>query len=1365
MSEGRPGPEISPSASQAAATAEVTSSSIATLERPDVLNQQLPSASHEIVTDQMRKQAFVPQVPSLGGERSDEDLKEVIQGVVVGHEPEMPTEEKVVKDSARGLGRIFRWGERKDEDQSEPEDSNMGRAGQADDETSSSGSTPTDDDHDDETLATAPSTGGRGPSGTGRGGGHEGNGGGGPEGPRGPENIWSPEFKERGRELVEQIVELETNLKDYPYEVRYNVDNGPKLNKLYKDLQNFVEIWKAIRNDRNPWDPFLRDPEGRVIGVKPKEGYVVQPEPTAAQPENLAGLDIYELQSNYANFGTPPAEIPQIQENIQACFREARRLGLLKGIDIALTPLLDQIHSEGGEIERGLALARSVAVATFRAHRTDTNLGELGLVTPSGVMLMGVLDAYVAWAEERFVLARVGQNVKDHRPGEFNFNPQETLGQTTQEASGQRRKFWERYRGYPKMYNVFARTREEFQIAKNTFRKMLKNNALGDSPVDLLPHMQSFIEVFGGRGQDIDVDPEVTPSFMRDERHELEYGAFSGGASHTMESYNPPGWVQFMTAIATDEGPERFVRGARSAEGKVGQFIYKFDYDPRLWLYHNPGGSRGQIANDTVTQNCLQSFIKEILIEEGMGVVLKDYDPTYDGPESSVKTLDTPDMTRARAEMQKVNLERIGLFQSHEDFKGLYEGFDTGDAHIENHRLFGDEDDQSQLPKKLRQSIELGRVQLEVRQKRQQIREGALVLPAGVSTILKSLSEQDRVIYQEAYEEAEDAFDTAFEMVGILGEKARRGGGVLFVDRNKHVRAYKAKQAEGDSKLSIRDLKKERQYTDSELLGRILVKLESGATLTSLKEEDRLFYQRSEFTDQDRRYFVDHVPVAQGLAFVQYAVTWAQIAYSEYPPLGDIRYKTPKERYDARQAKISKVRTQAIDEFEENGLQARHKVKKVLFNAEGDVTGVDETVTVRTVGFQEAVVHPYSKSTLNPYMFYQQNTRHLFTSEAVIAGAKQLRQELETGLPFDRKKSLPAILLTADPALAFFKSLSGSAMHDEIVAAGAAIEVSYDNYLKVKHDLYARFLPQDFNRNKIRMGYYGEDYGGFSRFVINFIPFSAAHSKRFTRRYIAELAFSPMDVSSMPAMWGQDGVLETIGLFGDPAGEIAGQRLAGQFAITKFIDLMKYGWMMFGLLVGHTDSEKGINIEGWYEKPTDSSENLQALEALRSYIERMKQKGDTRIYLNKDGKFVDASGTSIGIHDKMVKAEIDTLHTFIAAFGRLDKVLKLMRVMYGDVMNKQGVIIPKEDIFMSDGSFNPEINWDRDTGTSRHMQREVFNRFIDWLVSPTGGCAAYKSEADLFPLLKEKCWINPVTGTEQEKNQTRANWIFNKLGR
>jgi hypothetical protein len=225
-----------------------------------------------------------------------------------------------------------------------------------------------------------------------------------------------------------------------------------------------------------------------------------------------------------------------------------------------------------------------------------------------------------------------------------------------------------------------------------------------------------------------------------------------------------------------------------------------------------------------------------------------------------------------------------------------------------------------------------------------------------------------------------------------------------------------------------------------------------------------------------------------------------------------------------------------------------------------------------------------------------------------------------------------------------------------------------------------------------------------------------------------------------------------IGMFGDPAGDIAGQRLAGQFAITKYIDLMKYGWMMFGHLVGHTDSEKGINIEGWYEKPTDSSENLQAIENFREYVFGIR----SGTILLEEGTYKRAGG-GVSLQAKVVEAEVKILHTFIEAFGRLDKVLKLMRVMHGDVMNKQGLIMPDKDIFMADGSFNPEINWDDDTGTSRHMEEEVFNRFIEWLVSPKGGCVAYPGEADLFQLLKEKSWI--------DQKLTRAQWIFKKLGR
>jgi len=211
-------------------------------------------------------------------------------------------------------------------------------------------------------------------------------------------------------------------------------------------------------------------------------------------------------------------------------------------------------------------------------------------------------------------------------------------------------------------------------------------------------------------------------------------------------------------------------------------------------------------------------------------------------------------------------------------------------------------------------------------------------------------------------------------------------------------------------------------------------------------------------------------------------------------------------------------------------------------------------------------------------------------------------------------------------------------------------------------------------------------------------------------------------------------------MMADPIGGMADQRIASQFALTKFNDQMGYAWNLFEAFVGHVQGKEVVDEEGLAEKPTNNSDKLQAF----------RHKGfDTASFYEDENHM---------------------LYAFKDSFGRLEKVLKTMRVMMSSVRNASGVLwLEDKDIFLPDSRYNPEHAGDRNTGTSRHSEKIFFDSYIKWLLSegPGGGVQAYEDDAVIYSWL-QRVLLADKDDEEKKKKKTQrtvASWLFDKMGR
>lgn len=1263
-----------------------------------------------------------------------------------------------------------------------------------------------------------------------------------PEG-LGPEGLdWGPEWEtspERGSMLAELYVWYRTTM---PYEVLYNAENGPKFRQLCNELQAYVDAICKIRNERDPWEPRrvyeeIREefenqanqpdahdqpPEipDQVQGNQDQEEESpqphqlprIEPDPQSREDaEYLASLSVEEhqqviaaLTAAYENDDTPASTLAEIRQRLAIYFREAKRKELLDGAeDLLNTAYQKHIQAGDVDIEEATELVRQTVAKAAEDIRDLWRAGRSA--DPEIERLKGIWRPYTNWAREIFRFAIRDQEAPNSlkERGAFAF--------VRHELEEGRETYW-RPSSWTGYYTISAKTPEQFRTAAETFLQMIRLGHIGKSPDDLYKHLQNFKEAFGAagtieialqKGKKKDKGERLTANFLKELRLEFEALSYIFGADYSNETYNPKSYNQFMMAMALHEGPDRWVRLARAGGGQVGAFTFMFDKEPLMEIFNNPVGQRGEL--DIITQHFVRDQVREKAIERGMGIRLKDYDPredatnlanyerykdqdiqglpvamrrsinlgriqaelrniqsriangeiTLEANQGEIDFLSSEDrklylssLTKSRsASKQKENLERIGLHMPDEVFKDLYEGFDDSNAHIHNFRRFRSLNDEelNKLPISLRKSINLGRIQIELQNIRARIRSGEEYERG--KTAVELLNDADREIYLTVYEQADANFDVAFQMQGASGEKVRKGKGFFYVDRNPHFRAYQEVQEKGDSKLTLKQ--KREKWNDSQWLGYILTKLKNRGELEKLSLVERKFYQglgvinkEGQFieiqtstegniipTNKDREAIVDNIPAYLAEDAVQTVVNIIKIQHANSPA-------------KLRKAAVLRAEAYSIRQIQLYGFEAKFVVPKIVFNTDpnspnfGDVIGEDG---VETIDLMAAAKSIYARYTTHTYWGYQGENRHMLLRPHIFEAARRVRAGLSR--PEDEDMLATQLLIT-DPTLKRVAKLDTDQVEEEITLLQAAVEESYQTRKRINRGLFREFLPKSGHRGKMRAGYNMEDWGGMMRFTMGIKELTAAQPSRFARRLGAEIANMPMEIDSMPAIWAQNGVLGAVNMFADQIKHIAHQGVVGQFGITKFIDQMDYGVEMFNALIGWVDSQGKVHVEGLYMKPTNDNDKL------------------NEFFGEKQALIVDKPNH-----------QMEFLNELRKVFGRLERVMKLMRVTYSDVRNAGGALDLQEiDIFLEDGEYNnEEISTTRNTGTSRHSEKIFFDGFMQWLISEQagGGANVYPNEVFWNAYINNVMWIidkKSGKAIPDPTGRTFKDWLFDKMG-
>lgn len=704
--------------------------------------------------------------------------------------------------------------------------------------------------------------------------------------PRKIEEMTSPELEEVGISLVENILEMRINM---TYDERYEGENGVRLKRMYDTIQAIVdELCKNRDYSEDSWGPHrafpkpttVIDEEGNRVFEAPKFG--PEPEERAAMRataekfkeeygrqsrattqerahERFPDVDplpdpedeTRSIQQRFAQYQSPRSRemYAEAQADLQLYFKQAKNHGLLDEVDGVLDQLSQQLanaslspEQKRALLEQGIDRARVTGVAAVR---------ELIVAQDSDVPfeLAEVWNPYTEWARRRMEMSINNRPAAEHREGEWRYAP-------IAEASKGKETYWG-LGPYPKMYVIEARTEEQFTTAKDTFLKMVSDGLIGRAPTSNFEHIKNFIDEFSRTGGIQVIDGNISGRFLEENRKEMEGLLYLLVSNYAKEVYNPKQSKEAAEAMSADE-PTRWVSAYLAGNGDVAGFTQDFDYDARMEMFNNPFGERGEL--DTIAGHFFQDAIQRIMVERGMGRVLKDYDPRDENlslKSLSAKIQAAEDLIRIKKRLEEIqadlksgklelpddfkqrklsegviiieeggkivlqkeaaftdlltdreglrlktletNRKKLALTRSEEEFKGFFECFDSGDYHKNNFREYWEDQKLPEgerqlpalekLPESIRKSINLGRIQVTLERIRKEVASGEMRLGQG-QNIVQLLDPEDRVIYGEAFGRAKGNFEVAFQMQGVLGEKARRGKGYLLVDRNLHVQSY-----------------------------------------------------------------------------------------------------------------------------------------------------------------------------------------------------------------------------------------------------------------------------------------------------------------------------------------------------------------------------------------------------------------------------------------------------------------------------------------------------------------------------------------------------------------------------------------------
>lgn len=885
------------------------------------------------------------------------------------------------------------------------------------------------------------------------------------------ESLASPE---RGRKIAEGIIKWEA----MKAAGEYSKINWKELNQLYQDQRAHITA-------------------KRIVGLRFKPSQ--ESEDKLPETSKILNIEVDNLKvtkslkdlltdyENYTHLDSKETEA-KFNEELESYFREAKRTGLLDGLDKALSSLFNNEVLSGmrrglsnteimegipqaridGVIQKTAAAVRSLN-AVLRSHaRDDREMRKL----------RGVGEMYVALAEDRIYRFIQQGDIEAIPPDEAYKIPSEfKLGQLESESVA-KETFWRHSQGY--YIEIYAQTEDEFAVAAETYLNRLE--AITSAPDKIFQKADQFIDVMMN-SEGANKVPEEFLTKLADQIY-ARLGFF--GADHSNELYHSDQYKQYLDFINKDgKGPNRWLELYGFLDGEVAAATWMLDNDPRWEILFSLYGSRGQLAKAAQAQRGkggvgLFNQAKEILVEEMMGVKIKN----------------KSDVANIASNMS--DREFTGLFEGLHRYGKIPDGHSSGDANINVYRKYINTDEQ-EIPREVRHAWRLGKIQLTLKEIEDHLEKGTIQsselakkfeekkgrkFNPHTDKTLDLLDPRDRELYKEARERAEKAVEIALQIYGVTGEKSKRGGGVFKVWK----------------------------------------------------------------TDAEGKRYQDFVPIHLAEKFVQFAITWTKAKYANAP--AKIRTTKVDEARVRAIAEFKKNGFEA-KLYDEDGRPMMLKRPKedpdTPDEIEKDNSGKAMVEQV-PVDFYLATHHFYSDWTSHTYWSYQEEDRQMLLDPSTFARARKIRAgELR---PEDADPWAIQLLIL-DPTLKRVAKFPSDFEDRERKLTMAAVEDSYQTHWEISRELYRAFFPKYGTPTKDIGIYYGlQDYGGFRKSVESMRARYAEDSERFMRRGRRLLADLHNPVASLPEIWGQGtkGVTGVMRMFNAPVYNMAGSMALDKFA-------------------------------------------------------------------------------------------------------------------------------------------------------------------------------------------------------------------------
>lgn len=595
---------------------------------------------------------------------------------------------------------------------------------------------------------------------------------------------------ERGKEIVEKIIKMEARRAAGDYE---KVD-WVELDKAYRELRIHIAAKRKMSL--------------RVDISESESDKTEQPKEPKFVSEEALKDTTKTIQEWLKEYRDDPGLVRDSQfiREITAYFAEAKRIGLLDDLDDDLSSIYEKDVVSG--IKRKLKL-RQIMLGDRRdgIEGVDEKI-RLAIEAVKDVytekqwedenieLLNGVWELYAEFARQRFITAINSKNPDgvNSRPyisttdseGKaviHEFNPGNS------EVEGGQENFWRTTQsGY--YIEIYARTSEEFAIAAESYISMLKS--ITADPQQTFEQSSQFLLQMNRTGH----ERGISASLLKELTDQVYARVGSYGADHANELYHGGAYKQYLDFINKDGGgPDRYLELLKLLDGEAAAALFLLDKDPRWEVLFALYGSRGQLAMASEVQKGrgvgLFEQVKEALVEELMGIRIRNKNNVANNLAKFMSDREFASMFDGLYVYDRDQHDRY-YFDHHHPKASHY-----GDANIKVYYEYEGKE-LKDVPESKRRAFRLGRIQLELHEIEQRLKNGERPIVEekdGKDTKRVPYDrsrhkpyqllprEADRKLYKESYDRAEKAFEVAFELYGILGEKSKRGGGVFKVNK------------------------------------------------------------------------------------------------------------------------------------------------------------------------------------------------------------------------------------------------------------------------------------------------------------------------------------------------------------------------------------------------------------------------------------------------------------------------------------------------------------------------------------------------------------------------------------------------------